>query len=155
MSNLKAEENERDGKDYATYFTVDQAPEEAFAAINNPRGWWSKEIEGATDMAGSVFKYRYEDVHRSKIQVTELIPSKKVVWTVLDNFFNFTKDNTEWKGTKIVFDISRKNGKTEVRFTHVGLVPHYECYDVCSDAWGSYVRGSLKSLITKGEGYPN
>jgi Activator of Hsp90 ATPase homolog 1-like protein len=155
MSNLKAEGTERSDRDYTTAFTVNRTPEEAFAAINNPRGWWSKDIEGTTDKVRSVFKYRYEDVHRSKVQVTQLVPGKKVVWTVLDNFFNFTKDKTEWKGTKIVFDISRKNDKTEVRFTHVGLVPHYECYDVCSDAWSSYVRGSLKSLITKGEGYPN
>ena len=41
---------------------------------------------------------------------------------------------------------------TEVRFTHVGLVPSYECYSVCSDAWGLYINGSLRNLITKGKG---
>ena len=72
-----------------------------------------------------------------------------------DNYFSFTEDKTEWKGTKVVFDIAKKGDKTEIHFTHEGLVPAYECYNVCSDAWGSYIRGSLKSLIATGKGSPN
>jgi hypothetical protein len=74
---------------------------------------------------------------------------------VKDNYFNFVEDKTEWRGTKIVFDISKKGDKTEVVFTHHGLVPQYECYDVCKDAWTSYIQGSLKNLITTGKGQPN
>lgn len=74
---------------------------------------------------------------------------------MLDNYFNFTEDKSEWKGTNVSFEISRKGNKTEVRFAHLGLVPEYECYDVCSNAWGSYINGSLKSLITTGKGKPN
>ena len=73
----------------------------------------------------------------------------------MDNYFKFTKDKTEWRGTKIVFDVSRKDNETEIRFTHEGLVPEYECFDICSDAWGSYINGSLRSLITTGKGQPN
>lgn len=43
----------------------------------------------------------------------------------------------------------------QVRFTHAGLVPAYECYDVCSNAWGEYITGSLRKLITTGKGEPN
>ena len=67
-------------------FTVDETPEEAFAAINNVRAWWSGEIEGNTDRLGEEFTYRYEDVHRSKQKITELIPSKRVVWHVLEGY---------------------------------------------------------------------
>lgn len=142
-------------KDYTTSFTVDQSPEEAFAAINNVRGWWSENIEGGTETLGDEFTYRHQDVHRCTIKVIESIPGKKVVWSVLDNYFNFTEDKTEWKGTKIVFEIKEKGGKTAIRLTHVGLVPEYECFDVCSDAWGTYIRGSLRNLITTGKGQPN
>ncbi|MGO9481761.1 MAG: SRPBCC family protein [Candidatus Kryptoniota bacterium] len=142
-------------QNYTTTFSVDQPPEEVFAAINNVRGWWSEEIEGSTDKVGDEWTYHYEDVHSCKLKVTELVPGKRVVWHILDNYFNFTKDKSEWKGTTISFEISKKGDKTEVRFTHMGLVPEYECYDVCSNAWGSYINGSLPSLITKGKGQPN
>jgi hypothetical protein len=142
-------------QNFTTTFTVDQTPEEAFHAINNVRGWWSKDIEGSTGNLGDVFDYRYKDVHRCKIKITEFVPGKKVVWHVLDNYFDFTEDKTEWKGTDIGFEISRKGDQTEVRFAHLGLVPEYECFDVCSNAWGSYINGSLRSLITTGKGHPN
>ncbi|MGO9411717.1 MAG: SRPBCC family protein [Spirochaetia bacterium] len=144
------------GQDYTASFTVDQSPKQVFDAIKNVRGWWSEEIEGMTDTKGTEFRYHYQDVHRCTMRITELIPEKKVEWLVLDNYFNFVEDKgDEWKGTKVVFEISRKGDKTEVHFTHVGLVPQHECYSVCSNAWGSYVSGSLWKLITTGKGNPN
>ena len=142
-------------QDFITAISVDQTPEAVFNAINNVRGWWSEEIEGNTDKLGDEFTYHYKDVHRCKMKITELIPGKKVVWLVLDNYFNFTQDETEWKGTKIVFELLRKGDKTEIHFAHLGLVPEYECFKVCSKAWGSYINGSLRSLITTGKGNPN
>lgn len=140
---------------YTTTFAVQQSPEEVFDAINNPRRWWSQAIEGDTDRLGAEWTYRYQDVHRATFRITELVPGKKVVWHVVDNYFNFVKDSKEWTGNDLVFDIERKGDRTEVRFTQVGLVPAYECYDVCSNAWSSYVTGSLRNLITTGEGQPN
>jgi hypothetical protein len=143
------------GHDFTAAFTVDKTPHEAFAAINNVRGWWSGEIEGSTGKLGDEWTYRYKDIHYSKQKITELVPGKKVVWFVLDSHLNFVKDRTEWNGTRITFEISKKGKKTEVRFTHVGLVPEYECFGACSNAWGSYINGSLRSLITTGKGEPN
>jgi uncharacterized protein YndB with AHSA1/START domain len=140
---------------FTTSFAVDQTPAEAFDAITNVRGWWSEEIDGRTDQLGAEFTYRNEDVHRCRIRVTEAVPGRKVSWLVLDNHFNFTEDETEWTGTTISFDIAEKDGQTEVRFIHQGLVPAYECFEVCSTAWGFYVNSSLQSLIITGEGQPN
>jgi hypothetical protein len=137
---------------FSTSFSVDKSPDEVFAAINNVREWWP-EIDGPTDNVGAEFTHRYQDAHRCKIKVVELVAGKKVVWRVLDNYFQFTKDKTEWKDTEISFEISRTGNKTELRFAHLGLVPEYECFEVCSNAWGSLIKGSLRALIEgKGEG---
>ncbi|MHA4894607.1 SRPBCC family protein [Pedobacter sp. PWIIR3] len=148
VKNMKAQ-------DYTTSFLVAQSPEQVFNAVNNVRGWWSEQIEGRTDALNEVFDYHYQDVHISKMKIIEFVPNKKVVWLVENNYFNFIKDQSEWKNTKISFEISKKGDQTELVFTHIGLVPSYECYNICSDAWGNYVRGSLKDLIEKGKGNPN
>jgi hypothetical protein len=148
-------EQDMKNQNYSISFAVDQSPEQVFNAINNVRGWWSEEIEGNIDKLGDEFTYHYNDVHHCKMRLIEVIPHKKVVWLVVDNYFNFTEDKNEWKGTKIIFEISKKRDQSEIRFTHWGLVPEYECFNVCSNAWSSYMNGSLRSLITTGKGKPN
>ena|SRR5438477_4512571 len=133
--------------DYTTTFLVDQSPAEVIDAINDVRGWWSGEIEGSTDKLGGEFTYRYEDLHYSKQRITELVPDRKVTWLVVEGGPTFTRDQDEWPGTTISFEVARAGDQTEVRFTHRGLVPAYECFDACSSAWGSYVNGSLRKLI--------
>ncbi len=142
-------------ENYTATILVGQSPSEAFDAIRNVRGWWSEEITGSAQKVGDEFKYRYRDLHACTMKLVELVPGKRAAWLVTDNFFSFTEDQTEWKNTKVVFDIAKKGGQTEIRFTHKGLAPECECYHVCSDAWGAYIRGSLQRLIATGKGSPN
>ena len=142
-------------QNYTATILVDKDPKTAFDAIENFRGWWSEEIEGKTDQLGEVFVYHYKDIHICKMKLIEAVPGKKLVYQVLDNQFSFTKDKSEWIGTKLVFDISSEGYKTKVKFTHEGLVPEYECYKVCYDAWSNYIKSSLYNFITTGKGQPN
>ncbi len=143
------------GSNFTSSFTVSQSPLEAFEAITNVCGWWSGEVDGRTDAAGEEFTYRYGDVHYSKQRITELDPGVSVSWHVLDSYLDFVADHDEWTGTDIRFDISGGDGGTEVRFTHVGLVPEDQCFEGCSSAWSFYINKSLQSLITTGSGQPN
>jgi len=140
---------------YTTTVRVDRKPQEVFDAINDVHGWWSQEVTGVTDRIGAEFDYHYQDVHRCTLRVADLVPGRTVAWLVVDNYFDFVTDQEEWKGTRIVFDIAETPEGAEVRFTHEGLAPRLECYDVCSNAWGGYLHGSLKDLITTGQGRPN
>ena len=144
-----------ENQNFSTAFSVDQSPKEVFDAVNNVRGWWSEEIEGNTEKLNDEFNYHYQDVHRCKMKLIEVVPEKKVVWLVLDNYFSFTNDKREWIGTKVIFDISRQDNKTQLRFTHEGLVPEYECYNACVNGWTQYIERSLPCLITTGKGEPN
>jgi hypothetical protein len=139
---------------YTTTFTVDQTPDDVFAAILNVRGWWTGDIDGDTEKIGDQFTYRYEDLHRSTQQVTEVVPARRVVWRVLDSYLTFVEDKNEWAGTDLTFDIAAQGNQTELRFTHVGLVPEGECFDSCSNAWSFYINSSLRSLITAGGSRP-
>ena len=142
-------------QDFTSTILVMNTPKEVFNAINNPKAWWSEEIEGNTDKENEVFNYHFEDIHACKVKVLELVPNQKVVWHILENDFNFTNDKTEWVDTKVVFDISSEGGKTKLVFTHLGLVPEYECYDACNQGWTHYIQNSLKSYISTGGGKPN
>lgn len=88
-------------------------------------------------------------MHFSKQAVVESIPGKRVVWRVLDSPLEFIQNKSEWNGTEMAFDIAKQGDKTELRFTHVGLVPGHECYAKCSGGWGSLITGNLRSSIAK------
>jgi len=143
------------GKDYTATIIVDQSPEAVLKAIQNLRGWWSEDIAGETANVGDECIHRYKEVHRCTLKLVERVPNRKVVWRVLDNYFSFTKDKSEWKGTSLVFEVSTQGDKTKVHFTHRGLVPEYECFDVCSNAWDTLINDSLKALISTGKGTPD
>ena len=156
-------------QDFTTTIVVDQTPKEAFNAITNVRGWWSEELEGRSEKVNDIFDYHFEDIHRCRMKLIEVVPDQKVVWLVLDNYFKpgiFDEapkkkspkhqfDEAEWVNTTIHFDISKKGEKTQIRFTHKGLVPEYECYEICVNGWTHYIRESLLDLITTGNGKPN
>ncbi len=142
-------------QNYATSFSVDKTPQQVFDAINNVRGWWSGEVKGNTDKLGAEFTYTVPGAHRSNQKITELMPGRKIVWHVVDADLSFVKDKTEWKDTDIVFEIAKKGNKTEVRFTHEGLVSAFECYKDCSNAWSMLVNGNLRKLIETGKDQPS
>ncbi|HZM80283.1 MAG TPA: SRPBCC domain-containing protein [Candidatus Limnocylindrales bacterium] len=140
---------------YTTAFVVDRTPVEVFAAIGDVRAWWSGEIDGETDRLGGEFRYRYRDLHDSSQKITEWAPGRRIVWHVTDAHLSFVDKAGEWKGTDIIFDLVANGGGTEVRFTHVGLAPQWECYDACSNAWSRFINGNLRGYITTGKVQPN
>ena len=141
-------------EDFTITILVDQTPDEAFAAVNNIPGWWSEGVEGSTDKLGAEFVYH--DKHLSaRMKITELIPGKKIIWHVLesqmDNFEGWSGWH-EWNDTKLIFEITKKDDKTKITFTHFGLVPDFKCYTVCSKSWVFYIKNSLHGLISTGKG---
>jgi hypothetical protein len=109
-------------QDFTTTFSVEQGPEKVFNAITNVRGWWSEEIEGATDKLGAEFLYHYEVVHRCKMKITEFVPGQRIVWLVLDHYFKFTEDKAEWTDTRVIFEVTQKGeNRKSVSLTRVSF----------------------------------
>jgi hypothetical protein len=144
-------------KNFTTTLIVDQTPEEVFNVVRNVRGWWSgyysEEIKGDTEELNDEFSFRAGGgAHYSRQKLIEVVPNKKVVWLVTDSKLDFLEKKDEWTGTKVIFDILKKDTRTQLVFTHDGLMPEIECYDACAPAWSQYLHNKLLPLITSGKG---
>ena len=139
-------------KDFTFTIFTDQSPEHVFEAIRDVRSWWSgfynESFSGETKELNDEFSFRAGDgAHYSKQKLVEVIPNERVVWIITESELNFLEQKDEWVGTKVVFEISEKDGKTELVFTHQGLTPEIECYDSCAPAWSMYLKEKLLPLI--------
>jgi hypothetical protein len=144
-----------ENQSFTTSITTDKSPHEVFEAVTNVRGWWSQTITGNTAALNDEFEFEVEDVHYSKQRLVEVIPDQRVVWLVTEANMTFIEDHDEWKGTKVIFDITSDGAKTKLTFTHEGLVPAIACYKACMPAWTQYIEHSLRQLIETGVGDPN
>ena len=132
--------------DFTTSVLVNRSPEEVFNAVLNVSGWWSglysEEIKGSSNRLNDEFSFRAGGgAHYSRQKLIELVPGKRAVWLVTDSNLAFLAKPDEWTGTSLCFDISKEGKQTRLRFTHVGLVPHIQCYEGCSTAWRQYFQG--------------
>ena len=140
--------------DFTTTVTIARPVADVFAAVLDARGWWNKTIDGPTTSPGDEFGFEVRGLARTRIRVTDVTPNERVEWLVIDNEFGFIEDQTEWIGNRIVFDLEPVGDQTRLTFTQHGLVPEYECYEVCSNAWAFFVRDSLRNLVESGQGKP-
>ncbi len=141
-------------EDYNATLAVSQSVNEVFKSINSVSKWWTENLEGDSGNLNGVFTADFGGGNFVTHKLIEVIPNKKVVWLVTDCYLSWLKDKTEWTNTKMSFEISTKDNSTQMSFTHVGLVPEVECYDMCVKGWDQYVKGSLLKLITEGNGQP-
>ncbi|MEO8720021.1 MAG: SRPBCC domain-containing protein [Ginsengibacter sp.] len=142
-------------ENFSITFLVDQNPNEVFNAIKNVRGWWSEDLEGSSEKLNDEFSYRHGVLHYSKHKLIEVERDKKVVWLTVDSKLTFVKNQNEWNGTKMIFEISKPADQTKLVITHFGLVPEFECFDACSKGWTYYLQHSLLPLIITKKGNPD
>ncbi|GGK51814.1 SRPBCC family protein [Nocardia camponoti] len=140
--------------DFSVTIAVDKTPDEVFTVINDVRAWWSEEIVGDSGTVGDSYVFEVPGIHRVTMTTTESVPGERLVWRASDTWLSFVENTAEWDGTDVIFDLTPTNSGTELRFTHRGLVPSGECYEVCSNGWTGYVTTSLKGLLTTGIGDP-
>ena len=120
--------------------------------ISNVPGWWGITFSGSAEKQNDTFNVKMSGDSFFNFTVTELIPGKRVVWLVTDCNMPWYTDKKEWAGTRLIFDIRENKDETELTFTHEGLTPEVECYNDCVPGWKHWIKTSLFSYITTGEG---
>ncbi len=140
-------------QDYHTSITIKASAQEAFKQINHVSEWWSEDFEGSSQKLNDEFTVRFGETSIT-LKITAFIPGEKIAWLVTDCYKHWLKDKKEWKGTKMVWEISSLKPGTLISFTHIGLIPGMECYHGCENAWDQYIQGSLFKLLTEGKGIP-
>ena len=140
-----------ENKNYHRTIMVNASSEEAMNKISQINLWWRKDFSARAEKLNDKFTVPFGEPSFVDFVISEFVPNKKVVWKVTDCYLPWFKDKKEWNNTEVVFKISEENGKTKIDFTHIGLVPEVECYDVCEKGWNGHIN-TLEKFINEGKG---
>lgn len=141
---------------YTSTIEVKTTADKAYdALVSQVPLWWTEMFEGSSLQTGDVFTIRFGAAIHKTMRVEETIPNSKIIWYVEDSLITLPelKNQTEWIGTTIVWEIEQKEEITWIKVTHFGLSPDIECYDICSNGWVQFL-GSLKLFLETGKGSP-
>lgn len=134
-------------------------PKKVYEAISEQRGlanWWTSDCD-AESKEGTKAIFRFGETYTVML-IEKLVPHKQIRWRCIEHLHIVErpfKKQDEWVGTHLTFNIKENDaGGTELDFTHQGLNNALECYDVCEERWGHFLKQSLKSYIETGKGEP-
>jgi hypothetical protein len=141
-------------ENYTKVITAKTSSPDAFEKICQVAKWWAKEYEGKSEKQNDIFTVRFKNGDMYKMKVSEIIPNKKITWAVIDSYQGWNNTPAEWDGTKIIWEVSPKEDGTEIKMTHRGLVPEFECFDNCRQGWDYLIQESLQKLLNNNKGLP-
>ena len=141
-----------ENNDFNSSISVNISADEAIKKISNLPAWWGVPFTGSSEKLNDEFVVKMGGESFFNFTVSELIPGKRIVWLVTDCFMPWYTDKKEWANTKLIFDLTENNGKTDLKFTHEGLRPNIECYKDCEKGWTHWIQKSLFSYFTTGKG---
>ncbi|MEM8484615.1 MAG: SRPBCC domain-containing protein [Bacteroidota bacterium] len=140
---------------YSSEIQIATSPAQVYTAITlHINAWWTTRANEASQV-GDQLTVRFEEGTSWQMEVTSAEPERLLAWHVTEAIHNLTSlsKSDEWEGTTIVWEISAASEGSHVTFTHNGLVPSLECYDICEQGW-DYFLGSLKQFLETGTGSP-
>lgn len=102
-------------------------------------------FEGSVHQKEDLFTVRFGKHVFKTMKVQEIANNSKVVWQVKNSLIAIPelKNQSEWIGTTIVWEINAETDFTGLQLTHIGLNHSVECYDICSNGWQQFIQ-SLK-----------
>ncbi len=143
---------------YRQSLVLEANPGAVYAALTTAeglRGWWTQDCDVAPREGGTIH-LRFGRT-RKDMRIERLVPGSEVCWLCTGAHIADARivRKDEWLGTRLVFRLTPDGeGRTRLDFEHLGLVPTFECYALCRDAW-QYFLGSLRQFVETGRGTPH
>jgi len=145
-------------KNYQCEVKIAAPVAKVYAAITTEKGlkgWWTTTCEAGAGV-GARATFRFGKTHN--VMLTEkLIPNHEVIWKCLEQHHEAAELNRkdEWAKTRVRFKLESPSPfSTVLHFEHEGLTPQLECYRICENGWGHFLKTSLKKLVETGSGEP-
>jgi uncharacterized protein YndB with AHSA1/START domain len=129
-------------------FPIHAPIEKVFRGISTSDGldrWWTKASLGAPQL-NSVYKLSFGPGYDWTARVSKFGENKTFELTM-------TESDKDWRSSKVGFELSQKNGGTEVQFYHTGWPQANEHYKISCYCWAMYLR-ILKRFLEFGELVP-
>lgn len=141
-----------ENKDFTSTISAEMSAAEMTNKISKLPEWWGVAFSGKCQNENDQFTIRMGGDSYFDFTVTESIPGKRLVWLVTDCNMPWYADKKEWANTRLIFDVTAKNGVAELKFIHEGLTPEVECYKDCAPGWTHWIKTSLLSFLMTGKG---
>ena len=137
---------------YTATIEINKPGAELFRCIQDVSKWWGgKDLTGNSAGLNDEFTIDHPGSHLTIQKLIEVIPDKRIVWLVTKGCLPWLKkDQNEWTGTKIIFEIEEAGNKTILHFTHAGLNPAKESFERVSQGWDTVIKDYLFNFVSHG-----
>jgi uncharacterized protein YndB with AHSA1/START domain len=143
--------------DFETELTIAAPPSAVYEALTTQTGlrnWWTRTCQ-VPGTVSSHSTFRFGPTYKI-MEILAANPHREVRWRCIDSHIHapglVTKPD-EWKGTTIHFKLTPAPAGTLLHLTHLGLTPHIECYNICTQGWHHFL-ASLQAYTQTGTGTP-
>ena len=145
---------------YTKTLSVNASPEQAYTALTKGfEHWWTRPDAPIINL-GDRARFTFPPGNSYwTFEASALEPYQKVELNCVEALHLHEGQpaaiETEWLGSRLIFEIQAQGNKTSIRFVHLGLKPTLLCYNICESGWDFFFLESLKCYLDTGTGKPH
>ena len=129
-------------------FPINAPANKVFDAISTPEGldaWWTLSSKGEP-VAGTDYELFFGEGYDWRGRVTKSVSGKEFELEIHHSM-------EDWDSTRVGFELTQKDDKTEVRFSHTGWPQGNDHYHISNFCWAMYLR-LMKKYVEDGDVVP-
>lgn len=145
---------------YSRTLLTQATAHEAYAALTTGFSNWWTTPEGLIRQVGDRAKFTFPPgVSYWTFEAVKLVQNQHVELACIDAFHKHEGQpeaiETEWRHSRLVWQIKTIKNKTHLHMEHHGLVPGLLCYEICEAGWDHFFGQSLQMYLDTGKGLPH